>query len=208
MRRSHVVVDASGWEVPELIPCRLVVDPSGAVIPGADVLVKNNANGVEARAVTDSAGRFVVPGLIPGTYTLKVSLMGFKTFVSPDVKMLAATPATLRATLEVGALEETVVVKGATEILQTQSAAVQTTLQVKQIQQLPLSTRTALDYIVSLPGLNTSGSNNTRGSTINGASAPPFTGTCCLGACLCRSVTPRGVAFLFLPRRHGGHRTP
>lgn len=145
----------------------VVVDSSGAVIPGVDVSVKNNATGVEARAVTDSAGRFVVPGLIPGTYTLKVSLMGFKTFVSPDVKMLAATPENARIRLEVGAVEETVVVTGATEILQTQSAAVQTTLQVKQIQQLPLSTHTALDYIISLPGLNTSGSNNTRGSTIN-----------------------------------------
>ncbi len=144
-----------------------VTDVSGGVIPGADVLVKNNATGTEDRSVSNNAGEFVVPGLVPGTYTLKVSLMGFKTFVSPDVKMLAATPANVKVTLEIGALEETVVVEGSTEIVQTQSATVQTTLQVKQIQQLPLSTRTALDYIVSLPGLNTSSSNNTRGSTIN-----------------------------------------
>ena len=145
----------------------VVVDTQGGVIPGADVLVKNNATGVEFQTVTDAAGRFVVPGLVPATYTLKISLMGFKTFVSPDVKMLAGTQESIKVSLQVGALEETVLVTGATEIVQTQSATVQTTLQVKQIQQLPLATHTALDYIVSLPGVNTSGSNNSRGSTIN-----------------------------------------
>ena len=109
----------------------------------------------------------MVAGLSPGTYTLTVSLMGFKTFVSPDVKMLAGTPESIKVTLQVGALEETVLVTGATEIVQTQSATVQTTLQVKQLQQMPLATHTALDYIVSLPGVNTAGSGNSRGSTIN-----------------------------------------
>jgi len=144
-----------------------VADAQGAVIPGADIVVKNNATNVTFQAVSDARGEFVVPGLLPGTYTLTVSLMGFKTFVSPDVKMLAGTPETVRVTLQVGALEETVMVTGATEIVQTQSATVQTTLQVKQLQQLPLATHTALDYIVSLPGVNTNGSNNSRAATIN-----------------------------------------
>ena len=69
--------------------------------------------------------------------------------------------------LQIGELSETVVVTGATEIVQTQSATVQTTIAVKQIQQLPVITHTALDYVVSLPGVQTAGS-NTRGSTING----------------------------------------
>jgi len=145
----------------------VVTDSQGAVIPGAGIVIKNNATNVQFESVSDEKGEFVVPGLLPGTYTLTVSLMGFKTFVSPDVKMLAGTPETIKVTLQVGALEETVMVTGATEIVQTQSATVQTTLQVKQLQQMPLATHTALDYIVSLPGVNTSGSNNSRGSTIN-----------------------------------------
>jgi hypothetical protein len=145
----------------------LVVDTSGAVIPGADVVAKNNATNAESRAVTDSAGRFTVPSLPPGTYTVKVSLMGFKTWSAPDVQLISATPGSVRAVLEVGALEETVVVEGATEIVQTQSAAVQTTIAVKQIESLPLVTRTALDYVVALPGVTTTGTNS-RGSTING----------------------------------------
>ena len=148
----------------------LVVDASGGVIPGVDVVVKNNATSAESRAVTDGGGRFTVPALPPGAYTVTVSLMGFKTVTMPDVQVLSATPASVKAVLEVGAVEETVVVTGATEIVQTQTASVSTTLAVTQIQQLPVITHTALDYVVSLPGVQTAGS-NTRGSTINGLPA-------------------------------------
>ena len=145
----------------------LVVDAQKAVIPGADVVAKNNATGAQFTAVTNEAGRFSIAAVPPGTYTLTVTLMGFKTAQLPDVTVLTATPASVNVTLEVGQLEETVVVTGATEIVQTQSANVATTLQVKQLQQLPVITHTALDAVVSLPGVETSGS-NTRGSTING----------------------------------------
>ena len=145
----------------------LVTDAQKAVIPGADVLAKNNATGAEFRAVTNEGGRFAIASVPPGTYTVIVTLMGFKTAQLPDVTVLTATPASVNVTLDVGQLEETVVVTGATEIVQTQSANVATTLQVKQLQQLPVITHTALDAVVSLPGVETAGS-NTRGSTING----------------------------------------
>lgn len=145
----------------------LVTDAQKGVIPGADVLAKNNATGAEFRAVTDDGGRFAIASVPPGTYTVTVSLMGFKTAQLPDVTVLTATPASVNVTLEVGQLEETVVVTGATEIVQTQSANVATTLQVKQLQQLPVITHTALDAVVTLPGVETQ-ANNTRGSTING----------------------------------------
>ena len=107
--------------------------------------------------------------MAPGTYTVTVSLMGFKTAVLPDVQVLTGTPASVKVTLKVGTLEETVVVTGQTEIVQATSPTVSSTIAVKQIQQLPVITHTALDYVISLPGIQTSGS-NTRGSTINGLS--------------------------------------
>ena len=145
----------------------VVVDAQGAVIPGADVAVKNNATAATFAAVTDGAGRFVIASVPPGTYTVRVSLMGFKTFVAPDVQVVSATPASVKATLQVGALEEAVVVTGAADVIQTQSATVSKTIDVNQIQKLPVITHTALDYVVSLAGVETVGS-NTRGSTING----------------------------------------
>ncbi|MBE3124026.1 MAG: carboxypeptidase regulatory-like domain-containing protein, partial [Planctomycetes bacterium] len=146
----------------------LIVDTSGGIIPGVDVVVKNNATSAESRAVSDAAGRFTVPALNPGTYTVTIALMGFKTVVLPDVQVVAATPASVKVVLQVGTLEETVVVTGATEIVQTQTASVSTTIAVRQIESLPLITRTALDYVAGLTGASTPGTGSSRNTEING----------------------------------------
>ena len=73
-----------------------VVDADGGVIPGATVVVKNNATGVAAETVTNSTGQYSFPGLNPGTYTLTVSLTGFKTFVANDVRLISSTPAIIQ----------------------------------------------------------------------------------------------------------------
>ena len=146
----------------------LVVDTSGGVMPGVDVVAKNNATGGTSQTVTDGGGRFTIPALPPGTYTVTLSLTGFKTVVLPDVQLVAATPQSVKVTLELGKIEETVVVLGAAEIVQTQTAAVQATIVVQQIQQLPLVTRTALDYVVNLPGVSTPNSGATRSSSLMG----------------------------------------
>ena len=145
-----------------------VVDTTGAVIPGADVTAKNNATAATYTTVTGPDGTFRIPYVNPGTYTVTVSLMGFKTVSLPDVQVVTATPASVRVVLDVGSLEETVVVTGATEIMQTQTASVQTTIAVKQIESLPLVTRTALDYVTMLPGALVPGTGSSRNTTING----------------------------------------
>ena len=70
----------------------VVTDSQGGVIPGADVVAKNNANNTTIEGVTDGRGRFVLAGVMPGTYTVSVSLMGFKTAVLPDVQVQTGDP--------------------------------------------------------------------------------------------------------------------
>ena len=143
-----------------------VSDAQGAVIPGAAVVVRNNGTGTEFTATTNEQGGFTIPAVDPGSYSVTVTLMGFKTFVAKDVRVNAATPSSVRAVLEVGGLEETVIVSGGSEIIQTQSAAVSTTIDTNQILKLPTGSRSALDFVTSLPGVNTPG--GSRNSTING----------------------------------------
>jgi hypothetical protein len=143
-----------------------VTDSSGAVIPGASVVAKHNATGVAYNTVTNDAGAFSLPALSTGAYTVTVSLQGFKTVVLNDVILEAARPTSVRATIELGSLQETVTVEGASPIVQTQASAVSTTLNVESVQNLPITSRNVLDIVPFLPGVNTPGGN--RDSTVYG----------------------------------------
>ena len=144
----------------------VVVDSVGGAVPGATVTVKSNATAATFEAVTNTAGAFSIPALDPGTYTVTIALSGFRTVVINDVRLLAATPGSVRAVLEVGNVSETVEVRGGTELVQTQSSTVSSTITTEQITNLPLVSRNALNFLVFLPGVETSG--GPRGSTISG----------------------------------------
>ena len=144
-----------------------VTDTSGAIIPGANVVVKNVATATQFDAVSNESGFFTVPAVDPGTYTVTVTLMGSRPPSSTTCASTPATPATVKVALEVGGLEETVVVAGGAEIIQTQSAAVTSTIDTNQILKLPTGSRSALEFVTSLPGVNTPGGGS-RDSTING----------------------------------------
>jgi hypothetical protein len=146
----------------------VVVDNTDAVIPGAAVLVKSDATGAESRAVSDANGQFAVPALNPGTYTVTVTLSGFKTSLLKGVIVTAGGPATVRAKLEIGGLEESIVVESASAVVQTQTAAVSTTLNTKAITTLPLTSRSTLNFIQFLPGIQTPQGGDVRSSQING----------------------------------------
>ncbi|HUF48394.1 MAG TPA: carboxypeptidase-like regulatory domain-containing protein, partial [Vicinamibacterales bacterium] len=144
----------------------VVEDISGGTIPGATVVARNNATGFEYTAVTSQNGTFTFGAVPPGTYTVTITLSGFKTVVQTGVVVRAGVPGDVRATLEVGGIEEVVEVQGRSEIVQTQTSAVSTTFDVNQISNLPLISRSALDFVVNLPGVNTPSGN--RQSTVNG----------------------------------------
>ena len=144
----------------------IVVDTGGGVIPGADVSVKHNGTNVTTTGVTNERGAFSFPGLNVGTYTVTVTLQGFKTFVANDVVLTSGSPAAVRAVLEVGGLAEEVVVSSQSEIVQTQSTVVSSTINANQIVKLPITSRSAMDFVTLLPGVTTAGGN--RQSQING----------------------------------------
>jgi hypothetical protein len=144
-----------------------VVDSSSGVVPGADITAKNNATGTTYTAVSGANGAFNIPAVDPGTYTITVALMGFKTAVLNQVVVSSAAPATVKAVLELGKLEETVVVEAAAQLIQTQSTSVASTVNIKQITNLPLVGRGAFEFVTQRPGVNSS-TGSSRDAIVNG----------------------------------------
>lgn len=144
-----------------------VVDATGAVIPGAEVVVKEVTTNLEYRMTTNADGYFLVPSLPIGTYTVTVTASGFKSLVIQSVSVSAATPVNLKLTLEPGEIVETVTVEAGAEVLINRtSEEVGTTIVGRQITELPITSRDALDLTLTQPGVATPG--RPRTSSING----------------------------------------
>src|SRR5262245_40396195 len=143
-----------------------VVDPSGAVVAGAAITVKNEATGEEFRATSAGNGTFTVPALTAGVYKITVAAPGFKQALVQGIKIDAGVPATVNVSLEIGAATDSIVVQISAEVLQTQSANISTTITGRQISDLPFTSRNATDLLLFLPGTVTPG--RPRSSSFNG----------------------------------------
>jgi len=146
----------------------IVLDSGGGVIPGATVTAKNNATGQTFEVTSNGAGVFAIPGIAVGTYSVTVTLGGFKTAVLNDVRIVTATPASIKAILEIGALNETVQVSSRAELVQSQTPAVSSTLVAQQLNEVPLSSRNALYALNMLPGIQYGSGGGPRGAGVNG----------------------------------------
>jgi hypothetical protein len=138
-----------------------VTDSSGSVVPNAAVVITDVARGVSRALTTDSAGLYSAPSLVPGTYTVRVTAPGFNPIERRDVAVGVGQIIRIDLSLEPGTQNQTVLVEGTPPIINTTSAMISTTVEAKQINDLPLSGRLytkLLDYtpgIAGRPGGNT-----------------------------------------------------
>jgi len=166
-----LVMAAAGWTsaLAQVTSGRLsgtVLDPQGSAVPGAVVSVTHQQTGRSFHTATSERGEWAIPSLPTATYRVNVNAPGFRTAVVGDVQIDAATPAAVNVTLEIGAVAETVEVSTGAEILQTSTSTVSSTLTGRQINELPFTTRNALELVLFLPGTQTPGTPRT--SSING----------------------------------------
>ncbi len=156
-----------------------IQDTSGGVLPGATVTVTNTATRAAQHAVSDERGQYLITGLFSGEYDLRVELSGFKSY---ERKAIALSPNDTRGIdvrLDVGQQSETITVTGQQELIQTPTGAREGVLTAKQIDNLSIIGRSALELLRILPGVVTDfnmgesvsfggGGNNTQGYTVNG----------------------------------------
>jgi hypothetical protein len=120
-------------------------DNQGGAIPGATVVVISSRRGDQVTVVTNEAGDFVVPNLLPDTYTVKVTMDGFKTFEREQVVLTANERLTVGAiTLELGTLAETVTVSARSIEVQSESAERSFSVDSTAIENLAVNARRAV----------------------------------------------------------------
>jgi hypothetical protein len=144
----------------------VVKDTDGAVLPGVSVVIKNDTSGQSQDVTTDAEGRYQATALGAGSYTVSATLSGFKVATAKSVRVAPGQPVSIPLTLEIGQLEETVIVTSSSELINTENGTVSATLNSDQLMRMPTPTRNALNAVAFLPGVNTTGTN--RDSTING----------------------------------------
>ncbi len=118
-----------------------VTDKSGAVIVGAAVTARNVGTGAAYTAVTSPSGTYVVPLLPPGQYEIFCELAGFKKSVRSGVVLETGTTTTLDIQLEVGAITETVTVRAAAPLLETESSSVGQLVERASVVNMPVESR-------------------------------------------------------------------
>src|ERR1700751_4267486 len=102
----------------------LVTDKTGAVVPGADVNILNNATRETRTVTTNQDGEYVALELNPGTYTVTVKKPNFSQFVSRDVVLNVSSVTVVNAQLAVGSVNEQVAVEAGPLQIETTSGAV------------------------------------------------------------------------------------
>ena len=136
-----------------------VLDPTGAVIPGAVVVVVNLATGIDFSTETTGVGSYYVARLAAGTYRVEVEVPGFKKLVH-DVRVRVSEITALDLTLEVGATTEVITVKARAPQLKTETSELATNINPRTFLDLPLNAsvgRGPADFLLLAPGVRGTG---------------------------------------------------
>jgi len=147
-----------------------VTDPSGSPIPGADLVLKNTATGVELRRTSETDGGYAFRNLLPGSYELRASLPGFQTYQT-NVEVRVNSEVRLEVKLSLGTQTEQVEVVGAASDF-SYSGQREDGIAPDTLAQLPLmfqsGPRSAASFTVLMPGVTSGGTGNPYDARING----------------------------------------
>ena len=129
-----------------------VRDPQG-VIPGAEVTLVNEDTNGERSAMTNEVGEYGFASVLPGTYTVRVSLPGFKTEERKGFRIGTQQSLVLDFMLEVGAISEQITVTGEAPLIERASATQAASLDQAALQNLPIFGRNTFFAAISTPGV-------------------------------------------------------
>ncbi len=177
-----------------------VTDPSGAVIPQAQVAITNDATGVARSVPTNDSGEFTAVGLIPGRYSVRVKHQGFKAAEVSGIVLTVGAREQIAIHLTVGTATQTVTVSGSTIPLLTTSPAVSTVVNQQEVANMPLNGRSFEDLMLMVPGVTTANPQSAIPGGSNGVSLLQVNGD----SGYSNSFTVDGVSANFGANNNGG----
>jgi len=127
-------------------------DQSSAAIPGAVVVLTNTNTNVAVRTITNEAGLYLFPGVIPGPYQLTIEVAGMQKFEG-ELTVQVQKDAVVDAVLKVGQTSTTVAVEDITPMVTTDSPVLGHVLERQRIEQLPINGRNLTNLLVTVPGM-------------------------------------------------------
>ena len=150
-----------------------VLDPAGALVPDAKVVILNKNTGVIVfNGKSDSAGAFVAPQVLPGTYKVTVDSPGLKEAVVDDLVATVAQVASVNINMQIGGTSDVITVEAKGEQLDRSTSDVSTLISPEDVQNLPLQQRTTENLLAFIPGVAHGGSGDqpsTSQLSINGS---------------------------------------
>jgi len=139
-----------------------VSDPSGAIIPGADIVVTDLATNIDVRRIlSDSNGNFEMPDLKPGMYRVKVVMTGFRPHIADSLKLDPGQVRRLDIVLAIGSTSETATVVAGAATIQTETGTISGEPDQKKFLDRPLVDvyPSPLALMTTMPGIQGNGWN-------------------------------------------------
>jgi hypothetical protein len=132
-----------------------VVDQQGAVLPGVAVTATNANTGVARTTVTNGEGLYSLPGLEPGVYAINAELAGFAPMAQTSVNLAVNATLTLDFKLGLAGVSESLTVTSTSPLIEVTQSKVNATVQTREVENLPLLTRSVNGLVALLPGSKT-----------------------------------------------------
>ncbi|MDE1175836.1 MAG: TonB-dependent receptor [Edaphobacter sp.] len=130
-----------------------VVDQQGGAITGATVEVTSFATKAARQTVSDKSGEFQMKGLTPGFYRIQISASGFATQLIPSAEVLVNQIFSPTIRLNLSSRVEEIVVQSSQPELELNNSSTGTTIETRQILDIPINGRNYLDLMQLVPGV-------------------------------------------------------